>query len=96
MLSLSWSQESNRRGWTHPRRRKSLVSRAYQISPELIAVAVQIHRDCLDLPQVTHHIRPGHLGFAFLESLLQVHLQSQGQETGDNVTNRRIIIDDER
>ena len=86
MLSLSWSQESNRRGWTHPRRRKSLVSRAYQISPELIAVIVQSHRDCLDLPQATPQIRPGHLSFTFLQALWQVHLQAQGQETGDKVT----------
>ena len=62
-----------------------MMGRADHISAQLVALAIKFQQNGMHLTQIPHQVWPGHLDLSFIEPLLQIDFQAQGQETGDNM-----------
>jgi hypothetical protein len=75
----------------HARSGEGVIRRAHHVRTELITIFVLFQQNRLHLTKVPHEIRPGNLGLALIQALLQIYFQAEGQETGDDMADRRII-----
>jgi len=75
----------------HARSGEGVRRRARQIGTELVAIAVQVKQHRLHLTQVPQQVWPGNFDLPLIQTLLQVYLQAESQETGDDMADRRII-----
>ena len=82
---------SDRFRGAHARDSEGVRRRAHQIGTELITIFVLFQQNRLHLTKVPHEIRPGNFDLPLIQTLLQVYLQAESQETGDDMADRRII-----
>ena len=75
----------DRGGRSHAGGGERLVGMAGEVGSQAIALSVEVHGDSAHLREVAHELQPGHLATALLEPTLQVDLQAQREEAGDDV-----------
>ena len=68
-----------------------MMGQANHIRAQLVTLTVKFQQNSVHLTQIPHQVRPGDFYFPFVDPLLQVDLESQGQETGDYVAYTGII-----
>ena len=64
---------------------------ACEVGPQPIPLAVERDRHGLHLREVAHEVGPGNVDTAGLEPPLQVDLQPQRQEAGDDVPDTGVV-----
>jgi hypothetical protein len=64
---------------------------AHKIGTELITIAVQVKQHRLHLTKVPQQVWPGNFDLPLIQTLLQVYLQAESQETGDDMADSSVI-----
>jgi hypothetical protein len=71
---------------------EGLARGAAEVGAEPVAAAIEVERDGLDLGEVAHEVRPGHVHASLVEATLKVDLQLQGEEAPDDVPDARVVV----